>query len=55
MTVAQLGVYSIAVGILAAFQLSLQRLAGAVALPAFSRRPGPVTWTACATCISVSG
>ncbi|MBV4542072.1 MULTISPECIES: oligosaccharide flippase family protein [Pseudomonas] len=36
MTVAQLGVYSIAVGILAAFQLSLQRLAGAVALPAFS-------------------
>ena len=36
MSAAQLGVYSIAVGILAAFQLSLQRLAGAVALPAFS-------------------
>ncbi|WEZ86948.1 oligosaccharide flippase family protein [Pseudomonas sp. NyZ480] len=36
MTVAQLGVYSIAVGILQAFTLSLQRLAGAVALPAFS-------------------
>jgi len=36
MTVAELGVYSIALGILAAIQLSLQRLAGAVVLPAFS-------------------
>lgn len=36
MTVAELGVYSIAVGILLAIQTSLLRLAGAVALPAFS-------------------
>lgn len=36
MTVAELGVYSIAVSMLATFQSSLQRLAGAVVLPAFS-------------------
>ena len=36
MTAAELGVYSIAVMILGALQLGVQRLIGAVALPAFS-------------------